>query len=123
MFKSKFVIGTLSNGDVGMLLNMAKYGGLQWDCVLDGELAGSYKPDPKIYLMVGELLGIEPQEVMMTAAHNHDLIAAKQTGLSTAFVSRPDEYGVSARKPDLVAAAEADVSATDFVDLAIQLVV
>ena len=123
MFKSKFVIGTLSNGDVGPLLNMAKYGGLQWDCVLDGELAGSYKPDPKIYLMVGELLGIEPQEVMMTAAHNHDLIAAKQTGLSTAFVSRPDEYGVSARKPDLVAAAEADVSATDFVDLAVQLVV
>ncbi|MDA0596485.1 MAG: haloacid dehalogenase type II [Chloroflexi bacterium] len=123
MLKSKFVIGTLSNGNVGLLVNMAKYGGLPWDCVLAGELAGSYKPDPKVYLMVSELLGIEPHEVMMTAAHNHDLIAAKKTGLSTAFVSRPDEYGVSARKPDLVAATEADVSATDFVDLAVQLVV
>jgi 2-haloacid dehalogenase len=119
--KSGYVIGTLSNGNVGLLVNMAKYGGLPWDCVLAGELAGSYKPDPKVYLMVGELLGIEPHEVMMTAAHNHDLIAAKNTGLSTAFVTRPDEYGVSARKPDLVAAPEADVSATDFIDLAAQL--
>jgi len=119
--KSKFVIGTLSNGNVGLLVNMAKYGGLPWDVVLAGELAGSYKPDPKVYLMAAEMLGIEPHEVMMTAAHNHDLVAAKKTGLSTAFVARPDEYGNSARKPDLESAPEADVSARDFVDLASQL--
>lgn len=119
--KSKFVIGTLSNGNVGLLVNMAKYGGLPWDCVFAGELAGSYKPDPKVYLMAAELLGLEPHEVMMTAAHNHDLIAAKQSGLSTAFVRRPDEYGNSERKPDLEPADEADVSSNDLVDLATRL--
>jgi len=119
--KSKFVIGTLSNGNVGLLVNMAKYGGLPWDCVFAGELAGSYKPDPKVYLMATNLLGLEPHEVMMIAAHNHDLIAAKNTGLSTGFVARPDEYGSGDRKPDLHAAPEVDVAVSDFIELATKL--
>lgn len=119
--KSKFVIGTLSNGNVGLLVNMAKYGGLPWDVVFAGELVGSYKPDPKVYLMAANLLGLEPDEVMMTAAHGGDLIAAKNTGLSTAFVTRPDEFGSSGRKPDLAAPPEADVAASDFIDLAAKL--
>ena len=119
--KSKFVIGTLSNGNVGLLVNMAKYGGLPWDCVFAGELVGSYKPDPKVYLMAANLLGLEPHEVMMTAAHNQDLIAAKNAGLSAAFVTRPDEHGAGGRKPDLQAAPEVDIEATDFIDLAAKL--
>lgn len=119
--KSKFVIGTLSNGNVGLLVNMAKYGGLPWDVVFAGELVGSYKPDPKVYLMAANLLGLEPDEVMMTAAHGGDLIAAKNTGLSTAFVTRPDEFGSSGRKPGLAAPPEADVAASDFIDLAAKL--
>jgi len=118
MLKSKFIIGTLSNGNVGLLVNMAKYGGLPWDVVLAGELAGSYKPDSKVYLMAAGLLDLKPHEVMMTAAHNHDLVAAREAGLSTAFVARPKEYGNGARKPDLEADERVDVAATDFVDLA-----
>ena len=100
---------------------MAKYGGLAWDVVFAGELVGSYKPDPKVYLMAANLLGLEPHEVMMTAAHNQDLIAAKNAGLSAAFVTRPDEHGSGGRKPDLHAAPEVDVAASDFIELATKL--
>lgn len=121
LLKSKFIIGTLSNGNVGLLVNMAKFGGLPWDCVFAGELIDSYKPDPKVYLMAADLLGLKPHEVMMTAAHLHDLHAAKETGLSTAFVTRPDEYGSGPRKPDLEPTPGIDLTATDFVDLALKL--
>jgi 2-haloacid dehalogenase len=116
--KSKYIIGTLSNGNVGLLVNMAKYGGLPWDVVLAGELAHSYKPDPKVYLMSARVLGLQPHEVMMTAAHLHDLHAAAKAGLRTGFVARPTEYGNGTRKPDLKADASIDVAASDFVDLA-----
>jgi 2-haloacid dehalogenase len=119
--KSRFVIGTLSNGNVGLLVNMAKYAGLPWDCVFTGELVGSYKPDPKVYLMAANLLNLQPHEVMMTAAHNNDLIAAKKAGLSTGFVTRPTEFGSGGKQPDLQAAPEVDIAAADFVELASKL--
>ena len=121
MLKSKFIIGTLSNGNVGLLVKMAKYGKLPWDVVLAGELAGSYKPDPKVYMLAVNSLNLEPHEVMMTAAHLHDLHAAANSGLSTGFVSRPTEYGNGERKPDLEADDSIDVAATSFIELAKKL--
>ena len=72
---------------------MAKWAGLPWDCILSAELAHHYKPDPETYLMAADILGLEPSEVMMTAAHKGDLKAARAQGLRTAFVPRPLEHG------------------------------
>ena len=91
--RRRFVIAALSNGNMALLTNMAKRAGIPWDCVLSSELSGHYKPDPQSYLKAAELLGLEPGEVMMTAAHQNDLRAASDQGLKTAFVRRPDEFG------------------------------
>jgi 2-haloacid dehalogenase len=91
--KTKFIISPLSNGNVALLANMAKHAGLPWDLILSAELFQHYKPDPETYLGAARLLGLEPGEVMLVAAHNADLKAAKGCGLSTCFVPRPTEYG------------------------------
>jgi 2-haloacid dehalogenase len=91
--KRGYVIGALSNGDVALLIEMAKIGGLPWDMIFSTELFRSFKPHPSTYLGACELLGLAPAEVMMCAAHNSDLAAAHALGLKTAFVSRPMEYG------------------------------
>jgi 2-haloacid dehalogenase len=116
--KKKYVIATLSNGNVALLTNMAKHAGLPWDCVLSAELFGHYKPDPEAYLGAARLLGLEPAEVMMVAAHPDDLDAAARTGLRTAFVRRPMEFGT---KRDIAPEPRFDCNARDFVDLARQL--
>lgn len=116
--KSKYIIGTLSNGNTGLLVNMAKYGGLPWDVVLSGELAGSYKPDPKVYLKAAGLLGLEPQEVMMTAAHLGDLHGAAKVGFRTGFVARPDEFGKGSDKAELEADDSIDVAASTYSEFA-----
>ena len=67
--KAKYIIGTMSNGNVALMTNMAKYAGLPWDVILGAELAQAYKPDPKTYLTGAELLGLYPDQVMMVAAH------------------------------------------------------
>ena len=115
--RRKYVLATLSNGNVALLVNMAKHAGLPWDCVLSAELARHYKPDPETYRMAADLLGLAPHEVMMVAAHNGDLVAARAEGLRTAFVARPTEYGPRQTK-DLRAEHDFDVVARDFVDLA-----
>lgn len=117
--KSRFIIASLSNGNVALLVNMAKHGGLPWDAVLSAELAGRYKPDREVYLKAADLLGLEPAAVMMVAAHKGDLRAAAKAGLRTAFVPRPRER--PNRQIDLSVDGEFDVSATDFVDLASKL--
>jgi len=91
--KSKFVISPLSNGNVALLTNMAKFAGLPWDLIMSAELFEHYKPDPETYLGAARLLGLKPEQVMMVAAHNGDLAAAQKNGLKTAFVARPTEYG------------------------------
>ncbi len=91
--KSRFIIGTLSNGNVGLLTRMAKNAGLPWDVVLGAETARAYKPLPQAYLASAELLNLAPGQVMLVAAHNGDLAAAAKVGLATAFVTRPAEYG------------------------------
>jgi 2-haloacid dehalogenase len=91
--RTRFILATLSNGNVALLVNMAKAAGLPWDCVLSAELCRHYKRDPEVYRMACGLLGLEPGRVMMVAAHNDDLEAAAREGLRTAFVRRPTEYG------------------------------
>jgi len=91
--RSRYVTTTLSNGNVALLVNMAKRAGLPWDCVLSAELIGRYKPDLAVYRGAARLLGFEPGQVMMVAAHPSDLAAAQQAGLRTAYIPRPDEHG------------------------------
>jgi 2-haloacid dehalogenase len=118
--KKKFVIATLSNGNVALLTNMAKHGGLPWDCVLSAELFGHYKPDREAYEGAARLLGLAPGEVLMVAAHKDDLDAAARAGLRTAFVARPMERGDPATA-DLAFESRFDVNAKDFLALAKQL--
>jgi 2-haloacid dehalogenase len=118
--RRKFVLGTLSNGNVLLLANMAKAAGLPWDVILSAELVRHYKPDPETYRMAREYLSAGPGEVMLVAAHNGDLAAAAAEGLATAFVPRPTEHGPGQRT-DLEPAHDFDVVARDFVDLADKL--
>ena len=87
--KKKYIIATLSNGNVSLLTNMAKRAGLPWDCILSAELAKHYKPDREVYLMAADLLGLEPEGVMMVAANGGDLRAARSAGMKTGYVPRP----------------------------------
>jgi 2-haloacid dehalogenase len=102
------------------MTNLAKYGGLPWDCILGAELARHYKPDREVYQSAADILDLPPADVMMVAAHLGDLRAAKGVGLQTAFVTRPLEFGPGG-KPDLTPDASVDVSAKDFNELADRL--
>jgi hypothetical protein len=118
--KHRFIIAPMSNGNVALMTNMAKNGGLPWDCILGAELARHYKPDPESYLTAVQLLSLRPDQVMMVAAHQGDLLAAGKVGLQTAFVPRPLERGPG-RIPDPTPDPSFTVVATDFMDLAVQL--
>ncbi|WP_135451406.1 haloacid dehalogenase type II [Mycobacterium sp. DL99] len=118
--KQRYLITTLSNGNVSLLTNMAKHAGLPWDCVISAELFRHYKPDPEAYQGCAQLLDIEPEELTLVAAHPSDLRAARAAGLGTAYVARPLEYGPD-RAPHDVTSDDFDIVATDFVDLADQL--
>ena len=115
--KRRFVLATLSNGNVALLVNMAKRAGLPWDAVLGAEVARRYKPQPEAYLTTARLLGLAPGECMMVAAHNDDLRAAAALGFRTAFVGRPDEHGPGQTR-DLRAEDDFDIVADDFIGLA-----
>ena len=115
--KRRHIIAPLSNGNVSLLLNMAKHAGIPWDMICATELFHHYKPDPETYLGAAALLGLEPGEVMMAAAHNGDLAAARACGLRTAFFPRVSEYGPHQTR-DFAADGEWDVVAADIVDLA-----
>ncbi len=117
--KREFIVASLSNGNVALLVNMARHAGLPWDAVLSSELAGRYKPDREVYLKAASLLGLPPGGVMMVAAHKGDLRAAARAGLRTAFVPRPQER--PNRSIDLSYEDSFDVNARDFLDLAAQL--
>jgi 2-haloacid dehalogenase len=118
--REKFVITTLSNGNMSLLTNMAKRAGLPWDCVISAELFHHYKPDREAYLGCADLLGVAPDELTLVAAHPGDLRAAQAAGVGTAYVSRPLEHGPGRDQPP-VDPGEFDVVATDFGDLADQL--
>ena len=119
--KEEYIIASLSNGNVSLLVNMAKYGGLPWDTVLSSELAGHYKPDREVYLTAARLLGRAPENVMMVATHPGDLRAAAGAGMKTAYVARPLEHGPNSGRGRPSETDKFDVTATDFLDLADQL--
>ena len=118
--KSRFVVTTLSNGNISLLTNMAKYAGLPWDCILSAENVHRYKPDPEVYLLAPRLFDLKPEQVMMVAAHEHDLQSAQKHGLRTAFVHRPMERGPGTTVPT-PPSGRFDILAKDFLDLADQL--
>lgn len=117
--RQQYIIAPLSNGNVALLTNMARRAGLPWDLVFSAELVRHYKPDPETYLMPPLLLDLEPEQVMMVAAHVYDLRSARNNGLRTAYVPRPLEFGpgVDAEPPD----PAFDLVAGDFVELADRL--
>jgi len=115
--KARYLIGTLSNGNIGLLAWMAKNAGLPWDVILGAEPARAYKPLPEAYLRTAKILGLRPEQMMLVAAHNDDLAAAAAHGYATAFVARPTEYGPHQTK-DLKAEREWDVVTDSFLGLA-----
>ncbi len=122
--KSRYVISTLSNGNIALLVNMAKRAGLPWDCVLSAEIMKHYKPDPEVYQGAAALLGFDLDEVLMVAAHPSDLRGAARAGLRTALVHRPLEHGPNPGgkpPPDALPDDKFDLVASDFIDLARQL--
>jgi 2-haloacid dehalogenase len=118
--KKKYIIAPLSNGNVALLTNMARHGGIPWDCILSAELFRHYKPDPESYLGAVGILGLKPAQVMMVAAHKDDLWAAKKCGLRTAFIKRPLEFGRHVER-DLSSERGFDYNADDFLHLARQM--
>ena len=118
--KARYAIAPCSNGSIALMTWLAKFGGLPWDAILGAEIAGNYKPAREVYLASAAALGLEPGEVMMAAAHNSDLAAARETGLKTAFFPRPAEHGPG-QTSDLEAASDWDVVAADLEDLAARL--
>ena len=118
--KPRFVLVTLSNGNVAMMVNMAKRAGLPWDVILGAEIARRYKPEPEVYLTAADLLGLRPDQCLMVAAHSGDLAAASHLGFHTAFISRPNEHGPghgAATAPE----GQWDIVADGFTELAAQL--
>ncbi len=118
--RERYIVAPLSNGDFSLLTNMAKAAKLPWDCVIAAELTRHYKTDPEVYTGAAALLDLPTNEVMMVAAHGGDLLAARATGMRTALVHRPLEYGPGGR-PERQPDPPFDVTADDFLDLATQL--
>jgi 2-haloacid dehalogenase len=115
--KRKFTLCTLSNGNIGLLTNMAKRAGLPWDCVLSAEVFRAYKPDPATYLGVARIFKLPPEKVMLVAAHHEDLAGARGCGLRTAYIERPLEFG--AVQPKDVSPVEGnDLHCPDMLELA-----
>ena len=118
--RKRFTLCTLSNGNIGLLTDMAKRAGLPWDCVLSAEVFRAYKPDPATYLGVAQVFDLPPQQVMLVAAHHDDLAGARRCGLATAYVERPLEFG-AAQPKDVSPRADNDLHASSLVQLAAQL--
>ena len=117
---SKFITATLSNGNVGLLTNMAKFAKLPWTCILSAEIFKHYKPDDEVYRGAANILDLKPDQVMMVAAHKSDLLAAKSNGLVTAYINRPNEFGKYSVEVEDVE-KDIDIWASDIESLADQL--
>ncbi len=118
--KTRHTLCTLSNGNIGLLTNMAKRAGLPWDCVLSAEVFRAYKPDPATYLGVAQTFDLAPAQVMLVAAHQDDLAAARVCGLQTAYIERAFEFG-RAQPKDVSPNPANTRHARDFLALADQL--
>jgi len=113
-----YVLTTLSNGGMAHLVELNRAAHLPFDCVLSVELVRTYKPDPRVYRLVPELLAVRPEESMMVASHAYDLAAAAEQGMRTAFVRRVQEWGTGKAEPLDISV---DIVADDFLDLASRL--
>lgn len=118
--KRKYILCSLSNGNLGLLTRMAKRAGLPWDCILSAEVFRAYKPDPATYLGVARVFDLPPQCVMLVAAHHDDLAGARACGLRTAYVERPLEFG-AAHVKDVSPQPANDLHSRSLLDLADQL--
>jgi 2-haloacid dehalogenase len=118
--RRRFILVTLSNGNVRLMVDMARRAGLPWDAILGAEPARAYKPSPEAYLRTADMLGLKPEELCLVAAHNSDLAAARACGLKTAFVLRPKDQGLG-QHTDLTPEQNWDVVSKDFRDLADQV--
>ena len=118
--KKHRIIAPCSNGSIALMTRLAKHAGLPWDCILGADIARDYKPKASVYLASAAALRLDPSEVVMVAAHNDDLFAARAAGLKTAFVARPTEHGPE-QTTDLEPASNWDWIANDFQDLAEQM--
>jgi 2-haloacid dehalogenase len=126
--KAGYVVGPLSNGNTALLLDMAKAAGLPWDLILGSDVTRAYKPDAAAYRRPADYLGLDPGQVMLVAAHAADLAGARDAGLATAFVARPDEYGTTRASgasqttaSEAAAARDWDLNGESIVALARQL--
>ncbi len=117
MLKSQCIIAPCSNGSIALMTRLAKFGDLPWDCILGADIARNYKPHSSVYSACCDALRLQPPEVMMVACHNDDLTAARESGLATGFVPRPNEHGPN-QTINLRAESDWDIIAGDFVDLA-----
>ncbi|WJH25436.1 haloacid dehalogenase type II [Pseudarthrobacter defluvii] len=115
-----YIVGPLSNGNTSLLLDMARNAGLPWDVIIGSDMTGTYKPLPEAYLRTAELLDLHPGEVMLAAAHNNDLRAAREAGLATAFIARPTEHGPG-QVADLAPEGDWDLVASSISELADRL--
>jgi 2-haloacid dehalogenase len=117
--KTKFRIAPVSNGNISLMVDLARRNDLPWDAILGAEIAGDYKPKPKVYLAACAALDLEPRQCMMVAAHSNDLAAAAACGLRTGHVARPNEHGpgTGERSPTV----PVDVAGSDLADVAYQL--
>src|SRR5467141_3064755 len=91
--KRKFLLAPVSNGNISLMVDLARRNGFPWDAILGAEIAGDYKPTPRVYLAAAEAFDLAPGACMMVAAHSRDLTHAAALGLATAHVARPDEHG------------------------------
>jgi 2-haloacid dehalogenase len=119
--KHHHLLAPLSNGNISLMVDLARRNGFPWDAILGAEFAGDYKPKPRVYLSAAEAFDLAPQQCMMVAAHSSDLAAAAAVGLRTAHIARPNESGPGCGEsaPKL----PVDVAATDLSDFADQLAV
>jgi len=113
--KTKYLLAPCSNGNISLMVNLARRNGFPWDAILGAEVAHDYKPKPIVYLSAASALDLAPEQTMMVAAHSSDLAAAAAAGLRTAFVARPDENGPGQGEAEPSVAV--DVSASSILEL------
>jgi len=117
--KRNFLLAPVSNGNISLMVDLARHNGFPWDAILGAEVAGDYKPKPRVYFAAAEAFDLEPSQCMMVAAHSKDLAAAAACGLRTAHVARPNEHGPGKGEP--APTVPVDVVARSFTDLADKL--
>ncbi len=117
--RARYRLAPCSNGNISLMVDLARRNRFPWDAILGAELARDYKPKPVVYLTAAAAFDCEPGQVMMVAAHSTDLAAAAAAGLRTAFIARPDEKGPG--RGESVATVPVDVSAHGLPDLADKL--